>query len=97
MQGQVRRVPWMMLEPLHHVHVLLGMVEELVVATVTYPLVVLDRRMCVDVSACPSDEANARETLLTALAVCACVVAACCDGVPSAMQAGCTVRDALTC
>ena len=72
---------------MHHVHVLLGMVEELVVATVTYPLVVLDRRMCVDVSACPSDEANARETLLTALAVCACVVAACCDGVPSAIAA----------
>ena len=43
-----RRTPVVILEPLQRV--LAAMAEDLILATVSYPLVVLERRMCVDVS-----------------------------------------------
>ena len=45
---EARRRTWVILEPLQRV--LAAMAEDLILATVSYPLVVLERRMCVDVS-----------------------------------------------
>jgi len=50
-RGVERRSAWGIYQPLQRV--LAGMVEELMLATVAYPLVVLERRMCVDVSTPP--------------------------------------------
>ena len=47
-RGRERRLVWAMCEPLQRV--LAAMIEDLMLATVSYPLVVLERRMCVDVS-----------------------------------------------